>query len=163
MLEMDYELTIKERTDDETGKMNPYSFVTRNLINMAFHINYAAGMPSKIAKGWKSIRKPIDKAIKDGCDYVILSEGELDSLSTEVYKCDYLPAQGQITPVLYEELDKVVRRSEAEEEIYQAEVIKFREDIAHHLEKQDREQMIPSEKDLVPAKLQEVQEAQESK
>ena len=137
MLALDYKLQNGARKD-AAGKINPYTFLTRNLINIAFQQNYAGGMPSNVSKSWRSIRIQLDAAIDDDKrDYVILSESDFDTVYKEVYDCKYIPGDSALAPYFYDELDCVKHRSGEDEEKVQSEMKEFEEKLAHEGFKRD--------------------------
>lgn len=126
-LEIDYELKDESRRDKD-GKINPYSFLTRNLINAAFQQNHAQGMERKVRRTWRSIRKQLDQAIDvEKKSYVILPESDFSQLYDEVTKCNYVPSNAVHSPYFEDELDVVKARSEAEEEKVQRVTREFEE------------------------------------
>jgi len=158
VLNLDYELKDEERSDT-AGKITPYSFVTRNLINIAFQQNYVSGMPDKTALIWRSIRRQLNSAIEDDKkDYMILSESDFNTIYDEVHKCNYLPPQASISPYLTDEVDKVKNRSGADNEALEAAALMLEKDATHEIEERGRESVIPSEGDVINKALKDVKE-----
>tara|TARA_Y100000310_G_C20646404_1_gene796875 strand:- start:1361 stop:1780 length:420 start_codon:yes stop_codon:yes gene_type:complete len=113
-INLNYGLSDENRIDPATGIRATYGHVTRNLINIAFQTNYAQGMDAETSRQWKSIRDTIDTAIDAGEGYIILSLSDFNCIYSEIYACKFAPAQGMITPILFDELDIVKNRTQAE-------------------------------------------------
>jgi len=150
MLDLDYEVEEEERTDPETGKINPYYNLTRLLINVAFQVNHAQGMDSNTSRAWRAIRNQMRAAIEeDKIFYLLLSQSDFDSIYKEVYDCKYPPPQAALAPYLYDELDKIKNRTSEDEDKVQREL----KDLEEGVEKYTREK---EEDPTVKRKLAEV-------
>jgi len=123
LLDLDYEVDKEERTDPETGRVNPYYNLSRLLINAAFQLNHAQGMDSNTSRAWRAIRTQMRQAIEeDKKFYLLLSQSDFDAIYREVYDCKYPPPQAVLAPYLYDELDKVKNRTKEEEDRAQRDI-----------------------------------------
>ena len=112
-LDLDYELRIDERMNAR-GETNPYHNVTRNLIDVAFQLNYEK-MDQQTARLWRALRRQLDHSIEDGHDCVILSAYEFDALDKEIKGCNYPPGNALLATYLCDELDAVKARTNEQE------------------------------------------------
>ncbi len=153
-IEIDYELKDESRRDTD-GKINPYSFLTRNLINIAFQQNHAQGMERKTRRVWRTIRKQLEQAIEvEKKDYVILSQSDFDQIYDEVTTCKFVPNNAVHAPYFEDELDKTKARSEADEERVQKVIADFEATMKGKTFKPD---------DAVAEKLEEIVNAEKPK
>ena len=113
-INLNYGLPEENRIDPATGILASNGYVTRNLINIAFQTNYEQGMDAETSRQWKSIRDAVDTAINTGERYIILSLSDFNCVYSEIYACKFAPAQSMITPILFDELDIVKNRTQAE-------------------------------------------------
>ncbi len=110
-LELDYDLREAEKEGLKSS-----SFITRNIINIAFQTNYEQGMSDKVSRLWRIIRKVLDDAVDvTECGYALFSASDFENVEQEVYKCKFSPAMARFVPYLLDELDFVKRRSDADE------------------------------------------------